>query len=83
MRVDQIVPTDAERTFFEDKVFNRRFIAGISKKGEGQFSFTVDCPFKDELCARHPERPDDYKDEAVSAMWFGYRLGLLRERMTT
>jgi hypothetical protein len=68
------------RKAFEDAVFNRRFRASIGRnpnppKGFGGLDFiSTDCPTQAELCKRDAE--GDYEDEAVSAMWWGWRAAL-------
>lgn len=67
---------DSLRAKFEDRVFNRRFMASIKRTGQGgPFELVSEgCPFMDELCAR--DEKGNYKDEAVSAMWFGFGIAV-------
>lgn len=70
------IDLDALRAHFEDEVFKARFDASIKRVGTGCVTFMpVDCPPAAELLRRDPERPDDYADEHISAMWFGAKIG--------
>lgn len=65
------------REQFEAGVFSARFIGSIQRTGKGgpMELMSVDCPTKAELM-RRSEVGDDYVDESVSAMWFGFKLAL-------
>jgi hypothetical protein len=74
-RVNALVAPSEEamRADFENKVFNRRFIASININSKGGMTFSDDCPTRDELLQR--DEAGGYVDDAISAMWFGYRMG--------
>lgn len=63
---------DTMRRKFEDAMFSERFIHSIRRTGLGGPCelMPVDCPTKEEFTAR--DEKGDYKDEHLSAMWFGF-----------
>lgn len=88
--MEKLTDQDLRRAEFEDIVFNRRFRASIKRTGRGgMFELMSEgCPMKDELCKRTPH-PDpkkaaigieDYADDTVSAMWYGWRKAVLTSR---
>lgn len=73
---------EESRTQFEERVFLERFIKSIKRNPDkpknaiaGCLDFVpINCPNKDEFLAKDDK--GEYKDESVSAMWFGYQLAL-------
>jgi len=67
---------DVLKEYFENEVFNKRFLASIVKTNRpGPIDFmSVGCPFQEDLM-----RKDDngnYLDQYVSAMWYGFSIGI-------
>ena len=78
-----LIPTDEERAHFEERVFNHYFVSQIGRTGLGgclTFGVASDTLTLAELCERSPTDTSDYKDEHISAMWFGFKLALAFSR---
>lgn len=71
------LPNAAEREQFELRILQARFIASIKRvENSGPFALRSDCPPRHVLFERDPEEPDDYKADDISAIWYGFKLGL-------
>ncbi len=64
---------EQQREEFEQAVFRERFIRSIKFHPNKQFA-DCDCPPKDVIMARSKDRPDQYADDAIEAIWLGWRL---------
>lgn len=76
--VHKLEVTEEERMSFETAVFNQRFMHSIVRNPNpvSQWAFVTEpCPTKAELCER--DMDGEYIDEAVNAMFFGFRIGLV------
>lgn len=80
--VNDLVIRPGLREWFEEEIFGVRFIGSIQRTGKGgPFELvSVDCPTMKEFVKRNPEEPNNYLDEYLSAMWFGFRLGLIKAK---
>lgn len=70
--------TANHREQFEEKVFRERYLKSIKRnvdKPKNAMDFvSVDCPSMSYMLRRDDK--DNYEDEFISAMWFGYQLAL-------
>lgn len=65
------------RKEFEEQIFGEYFVSQVQRTGLGgplEFLPSKDIKTKAELLTRDPKDGEDYADEAISAMWFGWRL---------
>lgn len=64
-------PADPLREAFEEAVFREHFVKHVRIDSNRQFWDLSQQKRREEVFERDG---DDYKDEAISAMWFGWRL---------
>lgn len=72
-RVLRIGTLEEERATFENDIYAEAFVRSVRFDPAKPFA-TVTAPPKAELFRRSPERPEDYADEHISAMWFAWRV---------
>lgn len=75
-------PTPEEQEFFENKVYTAYFISTVKRTGLGgpvEFLPVGTVP-KAEFLKRSEDREQRYEDLTVSAMWFGFKIGLMSSK---